>query len=97
MSYWVNPDIEEIVAGLPGVRAEVIETAHRGARLLRRNINSSTGAMAASVESEALGAKDAWFGLNDEGAMGYNYGHHNTWSDEPVPGSHVIAKTIGGL
>lgn len=94
MSYWVDPDIAEIVAGLPGVHKEVVETAHRGAKLLRRNINSNTGAMAHSVFSEAMGSKDAFFGLTDDGAVGYNFGHHNTWTDKPVAGSHVIATTI---
>lgn len=97
MSYWIDPNVAEIVAGLPGVHAEVVATAHRGAALLKRNINSQTGAMAGSVEVEVLNDKDAFFGMSDEGAMPYNYGHHNNWADRDIPGSHVIEKTIAGM
>ncbi|MEU4726543.1 DUF5403 family protein [Nonomuraea dietziae] len=94
MTVWVDPDVEEIVAGLEGVTAEVVATAHRGAAKLKANIANRTGAMAGSVSAERVGSKDAFFGMSDEGALGYNYGHHNVWSDEDVPGSHVIEKTI---
>ncbi|GAA3537193.1 hypothetical protein GCM10022419_016290 [Nonomuraea rosea] len=97
MSYWVHPDCNEIVAGLPGVHAEVVKTAHRGARLLRKAINSQTGAMAGSVEAHSLGSKDAWFGLSDPGAIPYNFGHHNNWADRDIPGSHVIEKAMRSL
>ncbi|WP_043617360.1 DUF5403 family protein [Nonomuraea candida] len=97
MSYWVNPRTNEIVAGLPGVHAEVIATAHRGAALLKAEINTRTGAMAASVSAEAVGSKDAFFGMSDEGAIPYNFGHHNLWADRDIPGSHVIEQAMGGL
>lgn len=97
MSVWVNPRIAEIVAGLPGVHDEVVDTAQRGAKLLKKNIRNRTGAMARTVRAEALGDKDAFFGIADEGAIGYNFGHHNNWSDTDVPGSHVIERTIGEM
>ncbi|MFI6319748.1 DUF5403 family protein [Nonomuraea sp. NPDC050556] len=97
MSLWIDPDIAEIVAGLDGVHDEVMKVAHKGAGLLRAAIRSKTGAMAASVESSALGSKDAWFGMSDEGAIGYNFGHHNTWADRPVSGSHVIEEAVKRL
>jgi hypothetical protein len=93
MSVWVDPDVAEIVAGLPGVKEEVVKTAHRGAAKLKANIAKRTGAMARSV-SVSTGTKDAFFGMSDDGALGYNYGHHNKWSDTDVAGSHVIEKTI---
>jgi hypothetical protein len=96
VSVWIDPNIAEIVAGLPGVKAEVVATAHRGAALLKSNIAKRTGAMARSV-SVTQGTKDAFFGISDEGALGYNYGHHNNWSDEDVPGSFVIEKTIAEM
>ncbi|WP_431911727.1 DUF5403 family protein [Nonomuraea jabiensis] len=96
MSVWVDPNIEEIVAGLPGVKAEVVKTAHRGAQKLKANIAKRTGAMARSV-SVSTGTKDAFFGISDDGALGYNYGHHNKWSDEQVAGSHVIEQTVAEM
>lgn len=93
MSVWIDPDIAEIVADLPGVKEEVINTAHRGASILKRNIANRTGAMDRSV-SVTTGIKDAFFGSDDPGILGYNYGHHNNWSDEDIAGSHVIEKTI---
>ncbi|MEU7830387.1 DUF5403 family protein [Nonomuraea sp. NPDC049129] len=94
MSVWVNPDVEEIVAGLEGVTAEVVKTANRGARKLKANIAKRTGRMAGSVSAERVGSKDAFFGISDEGALGYNYGHHNSWADEQVQGSYVIEQTV---
>jgi hypothetical protein len=96
MSMWIDPNIEEIVAGLPGVKAEVVATAHRGAQKLKSNIAKRTGAMARSV-SVSVGTKDAFFGIDDPGALGYNYGHHNTWTDEDVAGSHVIERTVAEM
>ncbi|SFI81889.1 hypothetical protein SAMN05216275_10576 [Streptosporangium canum] len=93
----MDPRVAEIVAGLEGVHAEVISTAQRGARLLKKNIRNRTGAMARSVRAEALGDKDAFFGIGDEGAIGYNFGHHNTWSDTDISGSRVIERTIGEM
>ncbi|GII83291.1 hypothetical protein Ssi03_12810 [Sphaerisporangium siamense] len=97
MSVWVNPKIAEVIAGLPGVHAEVIATAQRGAKILKANIARRTGAMARSVRAEALGDKDAFFGVKDEGAIGYNFGHFNNWADREVPGSHVIERTISEM
>lgn len=93
MSVWIDPDIAKIIAHLPGVKEEVVATAHRGATILKANIAHRTGAMARSVKV-TKGITDAFFGIDDPGALGYNYGHHNVWSDEDVPGSHVIEKTI---
>ncbi|MER7208540.1 DUF5403 family protein [Streptosporangium sp. NPDC000239] len=97
MSIWINPRIAEIVAGLPGVHDEVVATAQRGAKLLRKNIHNHTGAMARSVRAESLGDKDAFFGMSDEGAIGYNFGHFNTWANRDIPGSQVIERTIGEM
>ncbi|MGN9782761.1 DUF5403 family protein [Nonomuraea sp. ZG12] len=93
MSVWIDPNIAEIVAGLDGVKDEVVATAHRGAAKLRANIAKRSGAMARSV-TVSKGTKDAFFGIKDAGALGYNYGHHNNWSDRDIAGSHVIEKTI---
>lgn len=97
MSLWIDPDCAEIVAGLDGVQDSVMRVAHKGAGLLRSAISSKTGAMAASVHSERLGSKDAWFGMKDEGAIPYNFGHNNTWSNRYVPGSRVIEEAISRL
>jgi hypothetical protein len=96
VSYSIRPDIAEVVAGLPGVHKEVIATAHKGAKILRKKIAKDTGAMARSVRVEVL-AKDAFFGIGDDGAIGYNFGHLNNWSGEPVTGSHVIERTIAEM
>lgn len=90
----MDPNIAETVAGLPGVHEQVIKTAQQGAKILRRNIAKHTGAMARSVRAEAVGDKDAFFGIKDEGALGYNFGHFNDWADRDIPGSHVIERTI---
>lgn len=97
MSVWIRPDIAEIVASLPGVHQEVINTAHKGARILRRNIAVDTGDMRRSVGVDIPNNKDAFFYIDDPGALGYNYGHHNNWADRRVPGSYVIQRTIEEL
>lgn len=97
MSVWVHPEIARIIAELPGVHAEVIRTAHKGARILKRNIAVDTGRMRHETGVDVPNNKDAFFGVRDPGFIPYNYGHFNLWAQRPIVGSHVIEKTIAQM
>lgn len=95
---YVRKNLNEIVAGMPGVQARVKAQAYLLEFKIRTLIrpHSRTGFLLSSVGVERANDKDYWVYIGARYAAPVNFGFRHNWTKERIEGLHFIKEAIYG-
>jgi hypothetical protein len=96
---YVRKNLDEIVAGLPGVNAQVEKVANDRAERMKAIIepHNKTWRLWESVKvKRAFKGKDYWIHVEAHYAIPINYGFDHNWTGEHVKGINFIKGAIYG-
>lgn len=96
---FIDPDIEEMVAGLPEVQARVSAAAEAGAVRIRTVLvpHTVTGRLLASVDvTRSIKGKDRWINVSAPYVVPANYGFYHVKARRFIHGIHFVEAAAGG-
>jgi hypothetical protein len=93
---YVRNNIEEIVAGMPGVQARVRVAAYTAEGRIKAAIapHSKTGHLLRSVKVERANNKDYWVHVTASYAVPLNSGFTHNWTGKHIAGLHFMKAAI---
>lgn len=95
---YVRSNLDEVVAGLPGVNATVEQAAEKAAARMRAKIapHIKTGQLFRSVQVERANSKDYWIHVSVPYVVPANYGFRHHWAHRHITGIHFIKFAVYG-
>lgn len=92
---YVRSNLDEIVAGLPGVTRAVRRQAVALEGRIKANVPVDTGRLFRSVKVEkAAAGKDYWVHVEAEYASFVDLGFFNVWANRRLEGRNFIKKAV---
>jgi hypothetical protein len=89
----LNKNLEEIIAGLEGVRDEVHHVAEVGAAEAEARLAAHHYTGDAKV-TLTHGKKDSFVNLEDPAALSIEFGGYNHWAKRRLPGLYIITGAM---
>lgn len=95
---FVRSNLDEIVAGLPGVTRVVRGVAVKLEARIKARVPVDTGTLFDSINVElAQAGKDYWVNIDAYYATFVDLGSFNVWANRRLEGRHFIKEAIHGL